>query len=96
MPYVNNSIRDKCSPGVADLIATVRELPDTQRDGALNYIISEIVCNSLRPDDGWNYYHIHRAHGVFQDAGAEFYRRVAGPYEDKARAKNGDIHGYHD
>ena len=94
MPYVNPLIRNAVAPELASLVQGVRELPDTQRDGALNYIISELVARSLRPDTGWNYFSIHRAHGVFQDAGAEFYRRVAGPYEAQCIVKHGDLQGY--
>ncbi len=94
MPYVTQDQRSPVIPSIVELVHHVRDLPDDKRDGVLNYIISEIVTRSLRPPEKWNYYAIHRAHGVFQDAGAEFYRRVAGPYEDQCIKKNGDLWAY--
>ncbi len=94
MPYIAPTLREPFRNPIDELIVAVNELPDTARDGALNYIVTELVTKSLRPSTGWNYYSIHRAHGVFQDAGAEFYRRVAGPYEDRCIERNGDLFGY--
>lgn len=94
MPYVTPEIREPFRNHIDELIVAVSELSDKQRDGALNYVISELVTKSMRPNIGWDYYSIHRAHGVFQDAASEFYRRVAGPYEDQCIERNGDLYGY--
>jgi hypothetical protein len=68
--------------------------PDYKRDGILNYVVSELVGRTMKPDNGWSYHYLHRAYGVFAAAGAEFYRRVVSVYEDKAIANNGDIDAY--
>ncbi len=94
MPYVAQDHRDNVLPNIVALVYEVRSLPAEKQAGVLNYVISEIVSRTLRPAEGWNYASIHNAHGVFLDAAAEFYRRVAGPYEDKARVKNGDLWAY--
>lgn len=94
MPYIAPALREPFRNPIDQLIVAVQELEDNKQDGALNYIISELVTKTMRPFTGWNYYSIHRAHGIFQDAGAEFYRRVAGPYEDQCIERNGDLYGY--
>lgn len=94
MPYVAEDYRSDVIDPIVALVHQVRGLPQRKQAGVLNYIISEIVSRTLRPVEGWDYASIHDAHGVFVDAGAEFYRRVAAPYEDKARAKNGDLWAY--
>jgi len=40
------------------------------------------------------YFTIARVTGVLQNVSQEFYRRMAGPYEDDAIQKNGDIPEY--
>src|SRR6266403_4176194 len=94
MPYVNKEIRRQTRAPLTTLIDYVKELPDNARDGALNYLISELVGNAFRPAGGWRYHYLHRAYGVFLAAGAEFYRRLVAPYEDKAIENNGDITAY--
>lgn len=94
MPYVNQDIRRKVKAPLEELIRFVNETPDADRDGTLNYLVSELVTQGMKPATGWRYHYIHRAYGVFIAAGAEFYRRLAGPYEDKAIEKNGDTAGY--
>jgi hypothetical protein len=94
MPYITNDLRNQVAPAVAELIASVRELPDTERDGVLNYIITQVVVNSMRPETGWRYYNLHRTKAVFADAHDEFERRLMGPYETYAMRKNGDITAY--
>lgn len=104
MPYVNEETRnlhgDKFVPiesHVDSLIAHLREITDEDNiAGILNYTISRIVAGAGKPDGGWRYGSLSRAHEVFHAAGSEFYRRLIAPYEDKAREKNGDIPEYQD
>ncbi len=94
MPYITKDLRRKFKSPLEDLIAQVREQEPSKQDGCLNYIVSELVARSIKPSSGWRYNLIHRAYGVFMAAGAEFYRRIAVPYEDKAIENNGDIVAY--
>jgi hypothetical protein len=63
-------------------------------DGELNFAISYLVSDVMKPLTGWRYHWIARAYAVFLMAGAEFYRRVAIPYEDKAVELNDDLPFY--
>jgi len=94
MPYVAKEIRHQTHAPLETLIAYVRDQDVTKQDGILNYLISELVGRSVRPPNGWRYNSLHRAYGVFSAAGAEFYRRLVAPYEDKAITENGDISAY--
>lgn len=93
MPYVSQEDRATIDPTLTRLIDELVKVPDDKVDGTLNYVISRIVAGTLGAA-GWRYRIIARAVAVFKAAGDEFYRRVAGPYEDKAIAKNGDIPEY--
>lgn len=93
MPYVSDIDRAPVDGPLNALLDRLKATPDDKLDGVLNYVISRLVAGSFGKD-GWRYRLIARAVAVFKAAGDEFYRRVAGPYEDKAIAKNGDIPEY--
>ena len=60
--------------------------------GDLNYTLSRLVAHQ-----SWRkpkYVRICMAIGTLACVALEFYRRAAGPYEDKAIKKNGDIKEY--
>jgi len=58
--------------------------------GELNYVITMVAIRYIR-DHGLSYQTINDVMGAFISASQEFYRRVAVPYEEKKRKKNGDI-----
>jgi hypothetical protein len=93
MPYVSQEDRDQIAMPLENLLDRLKAVPDDKLDGVLNYVVSRLVAGSFGKA-GWRYRLIARAVAVFKAAGDEFYRRVAGPYEDKAIAKNGDIPEY--
>lgn len=59
--------------------------------GDLNYLITKL-CNDYVRRKGLCYDTINEIIGVLTCAGAEFYRRVAVPYEDKKMKENGDVY----
>lgn len=80
MPYVNLDRRLRLDELVDQLVAKLRRVPS---DGDVNYVISRIVAESMRPEAGWNYEMLNRAEGTFERAGREFNRRLTVPYEIK-------------
>ena len=107
MPYINKEMQERyCSIqsrlegtrvacAVDDLIEAIRDhFTEDEYEGVCNYTISRIVAGVMKPDTGWRYKWLNRAYGTFLSAGAEFYRRLVGPYEDKCIEKNGDIPEY--
>ena len=99
MPYVTIAPnREAIDPAISEVLSAVMNLEFDKPgsvDGNLNYTISRIVADSLNPTrKDWSYADIARAVAVFECAKLEFYRRVAGPKEDRAITANGDIESY--
>lgn len=83
MPYVKSEVRTDLFFGA------VR--PKTP--GELNYMFSQVAANY------WNdlavpksYQRLNDIIGALEGAKLEFYRRVAGPYEDIKIKENGDVY----
>lgn len=87
MPYIKDR-RDILDPRINDLADSLTT------DGDLNYAITRLVSRYCALEGNWRYTLIARAVGALECVKLEFYRRLAGPYEDKARDKNGDIAEY--
>ena len=102
MPYINEEMRRRdndenysLESQIYDLIQVIKyTYEEDEYEGVCNYAISRLVSGVMKPNTGWRYKWLNRAHGTFLSAAAEFYRRVVGPYEDKAIEKNGDIPEY--
>lgn len=99
MPYISQGLRESLTgldSSIKDLVLRIKYRPSEELNGILNYTITEIICQVLKTKYGpdWRYNGINDAVGVLECAKMEYYRRLAGPYEDKAIAKNGDIDSY--
>lgn len=62
----------------ADIAVLIREMPNYSWDGQSNYVVSELVGLSMRPDTGWRYHTLHRAYGIFLAAGLKYAVKHAG------------------
>lgn len=87
MPYIKKENRPNIDIRVDPLVEHLKSLPVEEQDGALNYAITRIL-KSVYP---MRYFHLNRALGVLNAVTLEFYRRVAGPYEDTKIKENGDV-----
>ena len=95
MPYVGKMIREALDQHIQRLVAEIVDVvPEADRDGVANYVVSRIVAAAMKPKDGWRYKSLAHAAEVFTAAGDEFRRRMLDPYEDEAIEKNGDIPEY--
>src|SRR5258708_5569624 len=95
MPYIKSEQKVKVNDSLQALISDIREHLVDERDGILNYCISEMVSQSMRPPSGeWRYRLLERCIGIVECCKLELYRRLVGPYEDKCIEKNGDIESY--
>lgn len=90
MPYIAPDRRYKFDPSIEELQHQLQELGNVEGD--LNYVISRLIGSAFQNET--RYHVIARVRGVLKDVGDEFYRRLGGPYEDQAIAKNGDIPEY--
>lgn len=96
MPYIKQELRSKYDNAIEQLVSLIKEQDIEDREGDLNYCITQVVGKAMKPEKGWRYKYLSRAHEVFLAAAAEFYRRLLNKYEDQAIEKNGDIHVYSD
>lgn len=80
MPYLEAGIR-----------ASLNEGRKATKGGELNYQISKLL-NDFVVMKGLSYATINEAMGALESAKLEFYRRVAGPYENKKIIENGEVY----
>ncbi len=90
MPYIKQERRDKLDPDIAKLRDILWTMDD--QAGDLNYVISRLVGGLFFKSP--SYGRIAKLTGILENVKQEFYRRVAGPYEDEAIKKNGDLPRY--
>ena len=94
MPYINQEERGEFDPFIEELIKSLRRIPQDEREGRLNYIITRLLCRGfleVEKSSEWRYKFLCRIDGVLTNVGREIYRRISVPYEDKAIKRNGDI-----
>ena len=81
MPYISKIRRDEMFEGD----------PTPLTVGELNFLLTMVVKEYLN-SKGLSYRTINDIMGALEGAKLEFYRRVAGPYEDNKITENGDIY----
>lgn len=82
MPYIPESDRRKYA---------AKDIYTFEKPGQLNFAMTDLVVLYLK-DKGVNYQSINDIMGVFASAQAEFYRRIAGPYENTKIQENSDVY----
>ena len=90
MPYIDSERRKDYDKGINDIQLLLKYHDD--EPGDLNYVLSRIVGRVWQNTP--RYKTICVVIGTLVCVAFEFYRRVAGGYEDKAVKKNGDIKEY--
>lgn len=88
MPYIPGSARSVLTPHINALLQELARMPEQERGGAFDYVVFTLLTR-LTEDQK---YHVKRGFvGDLIWALMEWYRRFGIPYEDAARARNGDI-----
>jgi len=90
MPYIESNQRHLYEKHIHGIVEQLAARDEQDVPGHLNYVIFTIVYRFLRRK-GVRYHRLNYLLGAIQCCWAEIYRRLAGPYEDKAIAKNGDV-----
>ena len=84
--------RDVIDPAIEQVIDVLRGLqlddPEDNTEANLNYILSRLLDKMYTS----NYREINNAVGMLFTTALEYYRRVAGPYEDQKRHDEGDVY----
>lgn len=92
MPYIKQEKRDVLNPTVDEIVNALRELesddPTNNMEGNINYIVTTILHRVYK---GGGYRGVNDAMGVLASIQAEFYRKVAAPYEDQKEFENGSV-----
>ena len=93
MLYVVQEQRDKIDSKINALVEAIDDLmySPAALKGVANYTITRLLLKVMKPASGWNYSAICDLMGTMTCSQQELYRRLAGPYEDKAIARNGDV-----
>jgi hypothetical protein len=95
MPYVKNKDRKELNDKIHALTDSVNDVSEDNIEGVLNYVITTLLTNSVRPDNKkWKYNIFNRAIGILECVKLEFYRRLISQYEAKCIDDNGDIKAY--
>lgn len=94
MPYITQEKREAIDPVVNDLLNVLRDLelddPDKNNtEGNINYFVSVLLDQMYTT----NYGAMNSAMGLLACIQAEFYNRVAVPYEAQKAHDNGDVYG---
>lgn len=89
MPYIPLKDRFRFDSALDIAHATIQK--DGISNGELNYLLTKIATFYLGKH-GTSYNTISDVIKAFECAKLEFYRRVAGPYEDKKAEQNGDCY----
>jgi len=87
MPYIPQSGRDTLDPGIDQLVKALEGAD--WNPGEVNYTFYRILVAWFKYES--RYKTICSIMGTLTSVTQEFYRKVAGPYEDLAEKKNGEI-----
>ncbi len=100
MPYIASEYRLRLDEPI-DRLALALEAEAARLEdeaalaGLLNYAFTRLALQVLRRRHGQlRYWLIALLTGVLHNVAQEFYRRLAVPYEDKQRARSGDVDLY--
>ena len=100
MPYIPAAPRKELD-GLLDELArrlvqeARKDEPQRALPGLLNYACTRLALQSVRLQFGpLRYWLVALLSGIFKNIGDEFYRRLAAPYEEKQKARHGDVDLY--
>lgn len=92
MPYIKQEKRDVLDPAIEGIIDALRGLqlddPEDNTEANINYIVSSLLDKMYIS----SYKEVNNAMGMLITTALEYYRRVAGPYEDQKRHDEGDVY----
>ena len=87
MPYIKNeATRNTISQHMEEVVSTINN------PGDLNFAITSLITHYWKDVDVSSYVVLNDIMGALECAKAEFYRRVAVPYEEQKLAENGDVY----
>lgn len=95
MPYITQEKRDRLDPIIEQLVQELIDLElDDETDnteGNLNYFVTRTLLMVYGGRDSTRYANVNDAVGMLECIKQEYYRKVAGPYEDQKEFENGAV-----
>ena len=94
MPYIDKAHRSMIDAPldafVAELQGLIRSgsIKEDKLEGVLNYCMTKLLKRIYTPV---SYFKINRVIGLLECIKQEYYRTVAGPYEDQKRKEHGEV-----
>ena len=88
MPYIKKEQRAIVDQHIDKLAKAIKETGKENRAGVLNYSVSRLLKELYE----LRYSEVNEAVGAIECIKQEYYRRVAGPYEDVKIKENGDVY----
>ena len=89
MPYISKESRQQYDYAINAIVNNLLQHDETI-NGELNYIIYSIIKKYVETK-GLKYKTMQDIIGTIECCKLEIYRKILGPYEEKAIEKNGDI-----
>ena len=90
MPYIKQEDRSQYDVLVDALVGKLMANNSQAIKGHHNYVMFALAYK-LAQQLGIRYATLQDIVGTFECCKGEFYRRIVGPYEDKAMERNGDV-----
>ena len=91
MPYIIEETRqDYYEDGLDNVANLLIQADDDDLPGELNFVITHLVKRIMQIK-GERYRRYNAIIGALECCKLELYRRMVGPYEDKAIERNGDV-----
>ena len=91
MPYIIEETReDYYEDGLDNMANLLIQADDDTLPGELNFVITHLVKRIMQIE-GERYARYNAIIGALECCKLELYRRMVGPYEDKAIERNGDV-----
>jgi hypothetical protein len=102
MPYIILKHRTRLDPHIDALANAIIAIALEEKGGEIFAGLLNYACTRLAIKTAFDlfgkirYWIIASLSGLFANISQEFYRRVAGPYEDKQSEKSGDVKEFSD
>jgi hypothetical protein len=95
MPYIAQEKRDVLDPMIEALLAKLAELEidddENNMEGNINYTFTRLLMMVYGDKNSTRYSNVNDAMGILASVQAEYYRKVAAPYEDQKEFENGEV-----
>ena len=91
MPYTEKKQRQLYKSAIIELANILAKQDDEHIVGDINFINHALIKTLIQRKGGMRYFRLNNFIGSIFMSTLELYRRLAGPYEEEAMKRNGDV-----